>query len=739
MKKTFILLALIFPLVLVAQQPVGRPELLPFPAIYADPVAGSDSLDGTTPGSAVRSLGRAQVLALATNARVIALSDTVHYGTLSLNNWDGNRYAPKLITTYHVYGNKSASIKGIKRLTGWKNAGNHLWSVYDRALPDKRYFEFRSTPGFYGDYPRYKYFLNGLFINGKWYQMAQTPNAGAFTTDAVAPDSVSYFDETNELSMKENQYQGGYCYIMNEDWVATKAEITRNTATRIYLKKEDFFFYDLVSATNQKTHKYKIVNDVDCADLDGEWVYDPARQTLTLRHRVDPATLDIWVPCVDTVLSIYNCSYVDIRNVDIWSGNKASLQIVHSDNIRVQDCNLYYGAYAGAWVGDSYDVYFEADTILYSNGNGIAFRVSRPAGSENVNHCYLYDCGTNGVLGDRDGSTACGILSQFSNASARNFSYNHINRTGYNGIGLVSSIDDKNGTAWIYRNLVMNWCMHYQDGAGIYLGYENDNTSKIIRGNMFLNAGNSAAFSRNNTSFTMGIYWDTETSYYTADSNTIYNTPVGIFLQGYKTSAARPGAVHNKALCNTLVKFDAPGAGRVYRGGFYKEVNSDHINDYTAFMNNVVVGTDPDFSQLFTWHHDGSIEASGMKIQENHYFNPFRKDGKIFGSRVNWELPELLTLQEWQALSGWETGSTVNSVTMGDIPVSGTSPDQRIWLFCNWSDRLHEFSLGSAAFKDLKGNSVMGSLRVAPFSSTVLLHLSGNVRDVDNPVFITGR
>jgi hypothetical protein len=109
---------------------------------------------------------------------VLALSDTAHYGSLTVNSWDGFPARPKKITSYKLYGHGRATLKGIKKLTGWSSKGKDLWAKRDTSLPGLRYFQLSSL-----DPVRYKYFLNGIFINGERKQVARTPNSGAFTTD----------------------------------------------------------------------------------------------------------------------------------------------------------------------------------------------------------------------------------------------------------------------------------------------------------------------------------------------------------------------------------------------------------------------------------------------------------------------------------------------------------------------------------------------------------------------------
>jgi hypothetical protein len=124
-----------------------------------------------------------------------------------------------------------------------------------------------------------------------------------------------------------------------------------------------------------------------------------------------------------------------------------------------------------------------------------------------------------------------------------------------------------------------------------------------------------------------------------------------------------------------------------------------------------------------------------MVIDENQYFNPFRTDGLIFGSRVNWTYPQLYTLPDWRTFSGWELHSTFNASGWDFSRVSGIKPDQFVRVFMNWSGSSHEFKLGTAGFKDLKGADINGILKVPAYSSKVLFYSSGSLKNVDDPIY----
>ncbi len=701
-------------------------------ACYVDPNDGNDANDGSSPSVPVATLARAQ--ALKANYTVIALSDTVHSGTIVLNDWDGTSETPKKITTYNKYNKGKATIKGFKTLTGWTHVGKNKWSVVDNSLPATRAFYLsRSRP------IPYKYFLSWLLVNGVKYGFARTPNTGTYQNSSIAVDGMSYMIDS-DLSMSTNQYQYGYIYAMVEDWAGVKAQIMSNTATRFNFYTEDLNEnnggYDLNNKNmGSTTHKYVIANHTNCMDLHGEWVYKCDSNKLYLQSTVNPNIISVMAPNINKVIDVYQSSYLTIDNIEIWGGNVGGIQIENSNEITIKNCEVYYSGYAGINLIESNNSLIDSNKVGHIAGNGIAVQYTMSFNDHTITHNHVYDCGVKGYACDRDGYQTVGILSRFNDGADQiDIMYNFIDGTGGNGIshnGSGTDDDEICGTSFrIDYNFINNYCAHSGDGGGIYTGMMGSSTkTKSVSHNFIMNASQDYTFRRDNRPFSMGIYNDNTSKYIATEYNTIYNVQNSIFVQ-YNSR-------NNLYRYNTIVKHNVMNNYVLKTGGLYRETYNDGAGAPLTWTYNDVVLTDNVNSRGVSWTSDGTPYTVGVTMNYNDYYTPFRNDNIVFKSlesRPSFVMVDY-TMADWTTFTGWEASSTLNKNNWRFSNVSGITADQFVWLFCNWSPAIHVFSLGSASFRDLDGNILSDSVSVPAYSSRVLFYSSGSLTGLANPIY----
>jgi hypothetical protein len=679
---------------------------------YFCAVDGNDANDGLTASTPKQTLTELNsIIAGAATATTIAISDTAYYGNIIIHSANDIT-----LVGWNKYGNISPTIYGTKQLTSWSSAGTNLWTKSDVVLPDteKDYYENQDTDNGIA-------LLNGLFINGTWYQNARTPNTGWYEMEGVASDFLSYFDDT-DLSMTTNQYQNAYAYINVEDWLADKVKIASNTATRFNLTSSYFTSgYSLKHYTSGTKLGYALFNTTP--DQNGEWKYDYATQTITLYHTTNPSSLTIYAPVEDSIISIDDSYNITLKDISTWGSHKYNISIKNSHDITTEYVNTDYSAYAGIYIYNSYDIYHRYDTVMNANGAGIFFQGSL-AGDEQVVGCWIDGVGSTPGWDD----AIAGYYGLYSKNPKSNLLYqrNYIAHTGYSGIAAIAYDGLAHGTFSIANNYITDFCEHLTDGGGIYVHQFMLNKAKSINNNLVVNQGTDYSFMRRNYPITQGIYLDEKQAYTTVTNNTTVGVGVGFFNQ-YNSN-------NNSFTYNLSVDHDVDGYYS-YQSGFYKEGPFDGNANYLTWQYNTVVATDETGSTGFTWGDDNTPSFTGMTINNNYYFNPFRSDSKIIGSRHNWGDKQLYTLAEWGTYIGWELGSTYNQNNWTFDDVTGISEADFTQVFSNWSDASHSFSLGNCVFIDTDGDTVSGSISVGAFDSEVLFYVSGTIGTIDENIY----
>lgn len=689
---------------------------------YIDLVDGNDSNDGNSKVTAIKTLGKLQLMIdTMTQGRIVALSDTVYYGAISVKGTDFTSGNPLKFISWNKYSHGRATFNGTKQLTGWSSEGSNVYSKYDTDLP--------STEAFSIDYGSIIHshisFLNGIFINGTWYHNSSTPSFGEtpYNVETAAEDDESWFTDT-DLSMSTNQYQNAFIYIAGDDYIPDKVKISSNTSNTFYLNTGYWNDGGLYYTYGSFHQKYKIVNDYPNAV--GEWQYKYNEHMIYLYHTTNPNNLTIYAPVEDYLFSIVSSSHVILNNIKLSSANMYNFIVDSSHDIDVDSCMFHYSAYSAAQVISSYDVNFKYDTIRYANNNGIFFAYNTDDGDSHVYNCYIDGCGESQTHGDRDFWNYTGITHLYSNSTA-DFRYNEIANTGDCGMNILNSTGDiVDCEATIIGNYIHDYSLHLNDCGAIHIGGDIDDADKpkIVRKNFIYNVGTKLEWSWRGYMVRGAVYPDGNTGNWLVDSNTIYNAEMIINQWDSHDNTFRE---------NHIVKTNPDNGYDGYQGGLLKFGAGDTHVDVLTFKKNTVVITDDDESGAIVWTNDGSPNTNSI-VDSNWYFNPFRYvDQKI--NKGRYETTTFYTLAEWYSFIGFDQHSTFNQNNWDWSDVSGITGDQFTWLFSNWSGSTHQFNLGNCTLKDTAGTNVITSVKVPAYSSKVLFYVSGNIFTIDKPFY----
>jgi len=704
----------------------GVPDFGALDVLYVEPLTGNDANPGTSPDEPIKTLGQANTMY--SSFDIIALADTVHYGTLSLNGWNGVPSLSKWVTVWNKYGNGRFSIKGTKRITGWTNVSGNVWIVTDSDLRDRE-----AIANFIGSTNMtYETVIwqNALLINDTTYGVAKYPDVGYNDMDAVDAVNSQYFDETDE-SFSNNEWQGGWVYFGARDWIADKAQITSNSANRIYINPGDLSNYEFTDWYSYAHLKYKILNHVNALSQKGEWVLDNSTQQMYLYWPRDPDNDLVYASIQDSVISIDQCSYVRVSNGFVQGGNNNTIRISQSSNIDVDTMNIDNSPYSGVIILASSDVNLHNDTITRAQNNGV-FNLDTYSGTTSgdwglFNSYFKAD--TTWYQGDR----WIGNYAAFYDIYGRGHwdaTENVVRNAGYIGFG-----PSQFGSAILLHNVVDGYAMHMSDGGGLYSGFSSVADNKIMRENLIMNTGTDQGIkASSNYPFAPAIYLDNGSQYWVVDSNVTINTNYGTFINYSATETTENDTFRYNVSVNPYIT-NSQAQSRT--GSNINTLGDYNINHLTYEHNVFWAGGDNDQIGMVL-RNDGS-PAYNNTIDYNEYYNPFITDDLFFASYVS-PTVTYLTHAQWTSYTGWDVHSTTadDDDIQGWSDVSGITEDQLIWPFANWTDTAHEFSLGAASFRDEDGNAYSGSITLQPWDYKVLIYYSGSLSAVDEPVYYNG-
>ena len=360
--------------------------------IYVSP-NGSDSAPGTRKApfeTLHKALGE---IASIDSTKVRGVVIWINDGTYRIKN-------PLLIDSMSKKTNTSLSFKGMEgskpvisgavQLTGWRSAGNGLWSC---SIPDQM-----------GDFRE-------LFINGKRETRSRHPNSGYLRVTEVGADKRTYFTFTSgDFPIPKSTAKPEL--VLLHDWSITRIpvkdiDVEHNVlyaVDSIGTKNLDFFTLD----NWEPNPRYYLENAPEFLDADYEWFFDPASKEVRLKlpSNTDPTSLIIEIPIAERLVQIHGAEKKPISNVSFdgitfkhcrWNlpeETYAGIQACHFDpRNQTEEWNVVPAAIQTQWVDT---VRFENCEFLSMGGSAVWFGT----GSVNcaLKECRIYDISGNGVM-----------------------------------------------------------------------------------------------------------------------------------------------------------------------------------------------------------------------------------------------------------------------------------------------------------------------------------------------------
>ncbi|CAN5362402.1 hypothetical protein BH09BAC3_BH09BAC3_10260 [soil metagenome] len=519
---------------------------------------------------------------------------------------------------------KKPSIRGSIKTGAWISIGNNIWKTVCKVCPDE---------------------LTSLFINNELQMPGRFPNKGYRAITGVDDVNTSFTDI--KMNDSDAKWDGAEAIIKSSRWTIDKVNISSQVGITIKLSGK-------TSYKLENGFGYFIQNHLSTLDLNGEWFFDKKEKTLFLYvdHKLNPLAAQIEISTNITGLEITNGHDIVIENISFDYHRRNGISITESTNILLKSCDVSFSGKNGMDVTSCSNICVEGSRIVNSSNNGVEW-------NDNVNASFTHNSISRTGIHEGQGENGNGNyialhISSTTPLIGKNLiQFNFIDSTGYNGI------DFRTGNTSIKNNIVSNFCLVKDDGAGIYT-WENNHGGNIIEGNIITNLTSSAIdTSISNQFYASGIYIDDRSSDILIKGNTVSNCAMtGIFLHNARkitltenTLVGNGNVVTNKERAQLYIKNDAPASTGI------------KIKSEMLVTKNILVATQEDTPCLYL--NTGAInDSNGLGLfGENRYesASPAKLIREYSAGKGLCEAAVEYSLSEWQRLHHQEIGSIVTT------------------------------------------------------------------------------
>lgn len=544
--------------------------------------------------------------------------------------------------------------------------------------------------------------------------LGRTPNGDILTNDAfyTFKDRVQTALFDPELKNAEN-LAGSEVVLRKNVWKYSTYQVTSVEGTTVNiintesvpLKAGDQFLEEAA---------YYFHKHLNTLDVDGEWFFNADEHILYMYAESKVKTKAIQYSALPFVVDIKNSEAISLQGLRIQMATSAGININSCQNVEVLDCEIVLCGQEGIRLEASVAKIVN-NSILDCLNSGIH---STGEGRVVVTRNQLSDIG---LIAGRGRGNGIYLLGGNSEAS-----YNRLSRIGYLGIQHL------HGNNLIRRNVIDTFNLVTFDGGAIYT--HDDQQGSIVEENIIINGlpnsvGLGDTIADMEVPFTTGIQCDRETLNLVVRNNTISfpennkGPDRGIHINF--------NSLNNIFQGNTIVVRGA-GISTLDRDPYERppgEASPPSMSG-NRFEENIIVRTNPEnlipnygafacFSLKETEQCD--VENQG-EFRNNVCAVPFFGALTIYETHLNCN-PGRPEFERWyKTAADWDEARPYASGNL-DSPVkvdASSAPDDFIQHYYNDSDDVKSIHLPAGEFSDPHGNSVSGSLSIAPWSSVVL-------------------
>lgn len=592
---------------------------------YYVSAAGSDSNAGTSEVAAWQTITKVNAANLVGGDHVLFRRGDTFEGTLTPHN-SGTTGNP---ITFDAYGSGDAPIvSALTTLSGWTSVGANL---YEATLPGARDA------------------LMVVVIDGATQQIGRYPRATADNGGYLTFESHTGATRVSDVDLGGlPSFVGGQIVLRVNHWVIDRGVVTAQTASSV----------DFTAPVNTSSYEFEngygyfFQNHIATLTAQGDWAYDAARHVVTIYSTAPPVGVRASVR--DSALYVVSLHDLQFQNLAFEGGSTRTINVSNGSNIGVADCEVAFSGTHGVYFSGTTSVTFERNHVHDSLSNGAQFSGGSASGIIARSN-LIVDSGIRPGMGDATlATTHVGLLVNIGRDAT--VEYNTVRNSGYNGLSFDG--DDIR----IRNNIVDRFGSVKDDCGGIYSWHGSVplslNTGRVIDGNIVFNgitapAGTAEGVSGGSAS---GIYMDFYAGGVAITNNTVYSVPYG------------RGIILNNSRNVTITGNTLYGAetGIAMTHWLFSE---GPLLSGIVIQDNVIFPTDSSGKILryFDWGLDVPMTATLVDrlhglgtINENFYgslnatpfYTPYYPVST--GPAV---LPDLLSLDGWRALTGFDTTS----------------------------------------------------------------------------------
>ena len=528
--------------------------------------------------------------------------------------------------------------------------------------------------------------LNIITVNGLFVPIGKWPNSGYNTINSSSGGTSL---TSNSLT---NNWVGGTVVIRKNHWILDKSTIIHQSGNTI----------DFTNPTNYNSQNgwgFFIQNTKEACDIQNEWWYSASKK-IGIYSSSSPT--GVRIAAVDNLVDISSYSFIKFNSIMFQGSNSATVTISSGNNIEFENCDFLFQGMNGFTVESAaHHITLNNCTANYTNNDFIS-----GGGSSNWKLTNNIITNTAQVAGM--GNSADGNYIAIYNIGANSLiQYNVIKKTGYSGI------DFRGPGISVLNNLVDTFCNVKDDGAGIYTFTGSTPTTysqRIVSNNIVLNGGGASEGTNTAHADAYGIYMDDNSCNVTVEGNTVANCgSAGLFLHGVHDISVTNNTLYNNmrtipATYGQIYIQSSPGhkATRnlvITENKFVSKENDQLVATFTADQN--------DLNQFGTFN-------------DNYYCRPINDNGTIV---LNSSGNQTTNLAGWkssfkQDVSSKKSPKTISNTAGLRFEYNATSSDKTINL--------------GATYMDVTGKTYTGSMTLAPYSSVVLIYISGTPVSITN-------
>lgn len=533
---------------------------------------GNDAANGLTPGTAWKTLSRANQFVYATSDSLLLNRGDIFFGSLIVN---------RSFMNYGAYGTgKKPIITGSIVISSWTSSGNGKYNATVAAKYSLNLVTIDSMPQYSARYPNYNS-TNGGFL---------TYRKVTDTTTVIIPGA----------SLLRNTIRGKVLNIRSVDYRMDRDSIVSvsNAGDTITYVRGSMFLSASAERLLPVSDQYGAFYSKDTSFLDtlGEWVHNPSTSQLKMFFgAANPASFKVEVAIVDTLINVGNKTNISIQDIDFYNAGIFAISTSGGNNTVIRRCSIINSGAIGIQTFQTDRITIDSVDVRQCLANGIN-NENNFAGRHYgiISNCNVSDIGLlHGMGSFNSGAQYRGILNGCRDTVT--VEYCTVNNTGRSGIYWQGS------TARIRYNVVSNTQRWFDDDGGIYT-YASGNlaspgivySDRIMENNIAFNCGvypNTLFGKRGNTILASSFYLDGRTM------ATLLRNNIGF---GYKRSGLHTNNSTDVTVYNNIFYADTIPSTSILdaqRGISFFKLAGDTIRNL-VIKKNVIYIFQPAFQSL---------------------------------------------------------------------------------------------------------------------------------------------